>query len=81
MFGVEEIISGKKLPDGLKEVILKLPELFGSVSHLDYVSGKITLGFGSSSKSCLERAQRSWFTITAIPIAGASLPNCFTRPS
>ena len=42
MFGVEEIISGKKLPDGLKEVILKLPELFGSVSHLDYVSGKIT---------------------------------------
>ncbi len=26
----------------MKEVILKLPELFGSVSHLDYVSGKIT---------------------------------------
>ncbi len=47
MFGVEEIISrkeiaGRKLPDGLKEVILKLPELFGTLDRLLYVKEKIT---------------------------------------
>ncbi len=42
MFGVEEIISGKNLPDNLKEVILKLPELFGTLDRLLYVKEKIS---------------------------------------
>lgn len=42
MFGVEEIISGKQLPDGLREVILKLPELFGTLDRLLYVKQEIT---------------------------------------
>lgn len=42
MFGVEELISGKQLPEGLKEVILKLPELFGTLDRVLYVKQKIT---------------------------------------
>ncbi len=43
MFGVEEIISGKNLPDNLKEVILKLPELFGTLDRLLYVKNILLL--------------------------------------
>ncbi len=42
MFGVEERISGKQLPDGLKNVILRLPELFGTLDRLLYVKNEIT---------------------------------------
>lgn len=42
MFGVEEMISGKQLPEELKEVILKLPELFGTLDRVLYVKKKIT---------------------------------------
>lgn len=42
MFGVEGIISGKQLPEALKNVILKLPELFGTLDRLLYVKQEIT---------------------------------------
>lgn len=42
MFGVEEMISGRQLPEELKEVILKLPELFGTLDRVLYVKKKIT---------------------------------------
>ncbi|MBQ9118929.1 MAG: ATP phosphoribosyltransferase regulatory subunit [Lachnospiraceae bacterium] len=41
MFGVEELISGKKLPEALKDVVLKLPELFGTLDGLLGVRDKI----------------------------------------
>ncbi len=41
MFGMEEMISGKPLSAGVKEVILKLPELFGTLDRLLYVKQKI----------------------------------------
>ncbi|MDE7299388.1 MAG: ATP phosphoribosyltransferase regulatory subunit [Lachnospiraceae bacterium] len=42
MFGVEELISGRQLPDGLKDVILRLPELFGTLDKLLFVKDEIT---------------------------------------
>lgn len=54
MFGVEEIISGKNLPDGLKEVILKLPELFGTLDRLLYVKDKIS---NSRALAAIERLE------------------------
>ena len=54
MFGVEEIISGKNLPDNLKEVILKLPELFGTLDRLLYVKEKIS---NSRALAAIERLE------------------------
>ena len=42
MFGVEEVISEKKMPEGVKKVILKLPELFGTLDRLLFVKDEIT---------------------------------------
>lgn len=42
MFGVEGIISGRQMPQPLKNVILKLPELFGTLEGLLYVKQEIT---------------------------------------
>jgi ATP phosphoribosyltransferase regulatory subunit len=39
MFGVEEIIREKKMSEELKEIFLKLPELFGSLDILSYAKG------------------------------------------
>lgn len=36
MFGVEEIVSAKDMSEELKEIFLKLPELFGSLDILKY---------------------------------------------
>lgn len=36
MFGVEEIVMKKDINDDLKQILLKLPELFGSSDILDY---------------------------------------------
>ncbi len=54
MFGVEEIISGKNLPDNLKKVILKLPELFGTLDRLLYVKEKIS---NSRALAAIERLE------------------------
>ncbi len=39
MFGVEEIIKEKSMSGNLKEIFLKLPELFGSLDTLSYAKG------------------------------------------
>ncbi len=36
MFGVEDLVKNKKISQELKEIFLKLPELFGSIEILDY---------------------------------------------
>lgn len=36
MFGMEEIIMNKNMPKNLKDMFLKLPELFGSLEILEY---------------------------------------------
>jgi ATP phosphoribosyltransferase regulatory subunit len=38
-FGVEEIIKEKKMSEELKDIFLKLPELFGSLDILSYAKG------------------------------------------
>ncbi len=42
MFGAEEIISEKSIPEGLKQLILQLPELFGTLDQLLFVKKEIT---------------------------------------
>ena len=42
MFGMEEIIINKNLSKGLKEILLKLPELFGSLDVLEYAKSVIS---------------------------------------
>lgn len=42
MFGMEEIIINKNLSKGLKEILLKLPELFGSLEVLEYAKSVIS---------------------------------------
>lgn len=36
LFGVEEMVLNKSIPNELKEIFLKLPEMFGSLETLDY---------------------------------------------
>ena len=38
MFGVEDLVKNKKISQELKEIFLKLPELFGSIEILDYAN-------------------------------------------
>lgn len=42
MFGVEEIVSSKNISAKLKEIFLKLPELFGSLEKLTYAKSMTT---------------------------------------
>lgn len=41
VFGVEELVKEKELEEHLAEVLLRLPELFGSKEHLDYAKSKV----------------------------------------
>jgi len=36
VFGVEDIVSSKEMPDDLKKLILKIPDLFGNLEELTY---------------------------------------------
>jgi ATP phosphoribosyltransferase regulatory subunit len=40
LFGVEELVSSKEISPDLKELILKLPELFGDLENLTYAKTK-----------------------------------------
>jgi ATP phosphoribosyltransferase regulatory subunit len=42
MFGVEEIVMAKEMSKELKEILLKLPELFGTLDILSYAKGLTT---------------------------------------
>ena len=55
MFGVEEMISGKVMPEGVKEVILKLPELFGTLDQLLYVKDMVKNPRSLKAIECLEQ--------------------------
>lgn len=37
MFGVEDFLENKQISDSLKELFIKLPELFGGTEHFEYV--------------------------------------------
>ncbi len=67
MFGVEEIIHGKPMPDGLKEVILKLPELFGTLDRLLYVRQKIT---NARALAALDRLEALYALLGAYGLEG-----------
>ncbi len=41
LFGVEEMVSSKKMNKDLKELILNLPQLFGNIENIHYAKGKV----------------------------------------
>lgn len=55
MFGVEEIIMGREMKKELKEIFLKLPELFGSLDVLSYAKGLTANGRAIKAIARLEK--------------------------
>lgn len=55
MFGMEDIIAGRKMSDGLKEIFLKLPELFGGMEILEYAKGVVKNPRGANAIERLEK--------------------------
>lgn len=51
-FGMEDLVESKNLSGDLKELILKLPELFGSIENIQYAKEKVK---NSVSLKALER--------------------------
>lgn len=54
-FGVEELISGRNLPEALKTVFLRLPELFGTLEQLGQVK---TMVQNRRSLEAIERLEK-----------------------
>ncbi len=55
LFGIEEMVSSKKMNKDLKELILKLPELFGSIENIHYAKGKVQ---NKRATKALERLEK-----------------------
>lgn len=55
MFGMEELVSRKPISDELKELFLKLPELFGSLENLSYAKERIK---NQGAKNALIRLEK-----------------------
>ena len=55
MFGIEEIIMNKDMSDEIKNIFLKLPELFGSLDILEYAKS-VTLN--ERAKGALSRLEK-----------------------
>lgn len=55
LFGVEDLVSQKELSQDLKELFLKLPELFGNIEHLSYAKDKTT---NERAKKAIERLEK-----------------------
>lgn len=54
VFGVEELVERKELESNVAEVILKIPELFGSIDNLEYAKKKVS---NTRSLSAINRLQ------------------------
>ena len=61
MFGIEEIVQNKVMSKELKEIFLKLPELFGSSEILDYAKSLIKNPRGLKA---IERLEKLYETMT-----------------
>lgn len=55
LFGVEELVSKKSIDEKLKEIIIKLPELFGDSANLSYAREHVT---NQRSLAALERLEK-----------------------
>lgn len=54
LFGVEEIVAGKDIPDDLKKLFYRLPELFGPIDMLQKVKLETTNSKAVAAIECLE---------------------------
>ncbi len=54
-FGVEELLSHQDMPDSLRTVFLRLPELFGSLDQLSQVEAMVK---NSRSRKAIERLKK-----------------------
>lgn len=61
-FGVEELVSSKDIGSQLKEIFLKLPELFGSVDKLNYAKN---MANNERAFMAIERLERLYDLLTA----------------
>ncbi len=55
MFGVEELLHGKKIDTSLKEVFLQLPELFGTIDKINSIQETL---HNERAKNALKRLER-----------------------
>ena len=55
MFGVEELLEGKRIDPSLKNIILQLPELFGTIDRIKTVYDMIT---NERAKNALNRLEQ-----------------------
>lgn len=55
LFGVEGLISSKNIDNNLKEILLKLPELFGSLDEIIYIKDKVK---NQMSLNAIERLEK-----------------------
>lgn len=55
LFGVEELVSGKNIDSKLKDLLFKLPELFGNLDKLDYAKSMTT---NTKALNAIERLEK-----------------------
>ncbi|BCN30549.1 ATP phosphoribosyltransferase regulatory subunit [Anaeromicropila herbilytica] len=61
LFGVEEIVSSKEIDKNLKDILLKLPELFGSLDKLVYVKNMTK---SERARKAIERLEKLYEILT-----------------
>lgn len=66
LFGIEDLIASKKLEDNTKELILKLPELFGGLENITYAKEKVT---NKKSKNALLRLEKLYQIVDAYGVS------------
>ncbi len=57
IFGVEDMIENREMSAGLKELLIKLPDLFGGKETLEYAKDKVTHPLALEALERLERVQ------------------------
>ncbi len=65
-FGVEELLSRREMPRPLKELFLKLPEMFGTLEQLEQVKHMVT---NERSRKAVERLEKIQAILEAYGLA------------
>lgn len=66
LFGIEDLIASKNLEDNKKELILKLPELFGGIENISYAKEKVT---NDKAKNALLRLEKLYQIVEAYGVS------------
>lgn len=66
LFGIEDLIASKNLEENKKELILKLPELFGGIENISYAKEKVT---NDKAKNALLRLEKLYQIVEAYGVS------------